>query len=124
MFKIEDDIIYITRGDDAAIDITAYIGDDKTEEYELQDGDKFIFSVRKIASAGSELVFAIESETGRIVISHEDTADKEVGKYSADVQLNTASGGRYTIWPKFDVTKPSKEFNYKNFCIMSEVTMV
>ena len=123
MFKIENDTIYITRGDDAALEVTAYLDDEQTEEYVLQEGDKFILSVRKIASAGSTLVFSVESTTGRIVLSHEDTADKEVGKYSADIQLNTASGGRYTIWPKFDVTKPSKEFNYKNFCIMSEVTI-
>ena len=124
LFKIEDDVIYITRGDNAALDITAYIDESQSEEYELQEGDKFIFSVRKIASAGSELVFAVETTTNRIVLSHEDTADKEVGKYSADVQLNTANGDRYTIWPQFSVTKPSKEFNYKNFCIMPEVTMV
>lgn len=123
MFCIENDVIYITRGDDAAINVTAYLDEEQSEEYELQDGDKFVFSVRKIASAGSELVFAVESTTGRIVLSHEDTADKEIGKYSADIQLVTSDGGRHTIWPKFEVTKPSKEFNYKNFCIMSEVTM-
>lgn len=123
MFCIENDVIYITRGDDAAIDVAAYLDEEQSEEYELQDGDKFIFSVRKIASAGSELVFAVESTTGRIFFSHEDTADKEIGKYSADIQLVTSNGDRHTIWPKFEVTKPSKEFNYKNFCIMSEVTM-
>lgn len=122
MFKIENDVIYLTRGDDAALEVTAYVDEEQTQEYELQEGDKFIFSVRRIASATSSLVFAVESTTGRIIINHEDTADKEVGKYSADVQLNTASGKRYTIWPKFQVTKPSTEFNYKNFCIMSEVT--
>lgn len=122
MFKIEDDIIYLTRGDDAAIDVSAYLDDDQEEEYVLQEGDYYTFSVRKIASKTSELIFAIDSSNGRIVISHEDTADKPVGRYSADIQLNTASGGRYTIWPKFDVVKPSKEYNYKNFCIMSEVT--
>lgn len=123
MFKIENDIIYLTRGDDAAFDVTAYADEEQTQVYDLQEGDKLIFSVRKTASATSSLVFAVESTTGRIIISHEDTVDKEVGKYSADVQLNTASGKRYTIWPKFHVTKPSTEFNYKNFCIMSEVTM-
>lgn len=123
MFVIEDDVIYITRGDDAALDVTAYLDDEQSEAYELQEGDKFIFTVRRIASAKSDVVFSVESTTGRIVISHTDTADKEVGKYSADIQLSVASGDRYTIWPKFNVTKPSKEFNYKNFCIMSEVTM-
>ena len=124
MFRIEDDIIYITRGDNAALDVAMYIDDEQTEEYQLQEGDKIILSVRKIASAAYDLVLSIESTTGRIIFTHEDTADKEVGKYSADIQLNTASGERYTIWPKFDVTKSSREFNYKNFCIMSEVTRV
>lgn len=123
MFKIEDGVIYITRGDNAALDVTAYIDDGETP-YELQEGDTYTFTVRKIASKTSEIVFSVTSISDRIVISHEDTKDAEVGKYSADIQLTTANGDRYTIWPSFDVTKSSKEYNYKNFCIMPEVTML
>ena len=124
MFKVEDDIIYITRGDDAVLEVTSYLDEEGTEEYTLQEGDSYIFTVRKVASESSEIVFSVETTTNRIVISHNDTADKEVGKYSADIQLNTANGDRHTIWPSFSITKPSKEFNYRNFCIMSEVTRV
>lgn len=123
MFKIEDGVIYITRGDNAALDITAYIDDGETP-YELQEGDSYTFTVRKISSRSSDVVFSVTSVNERIVIAHEDTENAEVGKYSADIQLNTSSGDRYTIWPSFDVTKPSKEYNYKNFCIMPEVTMI
>lgn len=122
MFKIENDVIYITRGDNAVFEVTAYTDESQETPYELQDGDSFTFTVRRIASKESQIVFAISSVSNRIVFSHEDTANVEVGKYSADIQLTTAEGDRYTIWPKFDVTKSSREYNFKNFCIMPEVT--
>jgi len=124
MFKIEDDVIYITRGDNAVLEVTAYIDDEQHEQYTLEEGDYYTLTVRKVASDISPVILQIPSTNGRIVIQNEDTANAEVGKYSADIQLTTASGDRYTIWPKFDVTKPSKEYNFKNFCIMPEVTRV
>lgn len=124
LFCIVDDVIYLTRGDNAVLEIKTFIQDEDEEEYVLQDGDFYTFTVRKIASNKADVVFSISSYNERIVISHEDTTDAEVGKYSADIQLNLASGERFTVWPAFDVTKPSKEFNYKNFCIMSEVTRI
>lgn len=123
MFKIVDDIIYITRGDNAVLEITSYTDEDEQTEYELQEGDTYTFTVRQVASQKSPVVFQVTSGTKRIIISQEDTKDAQVGKYSADIQLNTASGDTKTIWPKFDVVQPSKEFNFKNFCIMPEVTM-
>ena len=123
MFKIVDDIIYITRGDNAVLEITSYTDEDEQTEYELQEGDTYTFTVRQVASQKFPIVFQVTSGTKRIIISQEDTKDAQVGKYSADIQLNTASGDTKTIWPKFDVVQPSKEFNFKNFCIMPEVTM-
>lgn len=122
MFRIEDDVIYITRGDNADLEVKVYIDEEQQTEYELQEGDTITFTVRKIAKEESPVIFSITSISNRIVISHEDTNNADVGKYSADIQLNTASGDIITIWPKFDVTKQSKEYNFKNFCIMPEVT--
>lgn len=122
MFRIEDDIIYITRGDNADLEVKVYIDEEQQTEYELQEGDTITFTVRKIAKEESPVIFSITSTSNRIVISHEDTNNADVGKYSADIQLNTASGDIITIWPKFDVIKQSKEYNFKNFCIMPEVT--
>ena len=122
MFRIEDDVIYITRGDNADLEVKVYIDEEQQTEYELQEGDTITFTVRKIAKEESPVIISITSISNRIVISHEDTNNADVGKYSADIQLNTASGDIITIWPKFDVTKQSKEYNFKNFCIMPEVT--
>ena len=124
MFKIEDDVIYITRGDNAAIEVAAYTDESGETPYEMQEGDSITFTVRQIASKKSTVVFSVTSVNNRIVLSHNDTANAEVGKYSADIQLDMANGERHTIWPKFKVGKPSKEYNFKNFCIMPEVTMI
>lgn len=125
MFKIEDDIVYLTRGDDAIIDISVYVqNEDTEEEYEMQEGDRYIFTVRKLPSRKSPVVFSVESANGRIVISHNDTVNAEIGKYSADIQLNTSDGKRLTIWPKLFGSGMSSETNYKNFYIMPEVTDV
>lgn len=122
MFRIEDNVIYITRGDSAVFGVTAYIDGDSSSPYELNEGDYFTLTVRKLASKRSDVLFSVNSTNGRIVLSNEDTSDADVGKYSADIQLNMANGDRYTIWPKFEMVKSAREYNYKNFCIMPEVT--
>lgn len=124
MFRIEDDVVYLTRGDDAVLEIVAYTDEEQSVPYEMQEGDSYTFTVRQIASKKSVVVFSVTTINNRIIISHNDTADVEVGKYSADIQLNKNSGERETIWPKFSYGKHSKEYNFKNFCIMPEVTMI
>lgn len=123
MFKIEDGIIYITRGDDAVFDIAAKYGEDE-EPYTLQAGDYYTFTVRKAPSRDSAIVFSTISVNGRIIILHGDTAEAEVGKYSADIQLNTSDGKRLTIWPQLSGSNRYTESNFKNFWIMPEVTDV
>lgn len=124
MFKVEDGVVYLTRGDDAVIEVSIWLDDEHEEPYTLQEGDRLILTVSDFVGGEYVPLFYVESQSERIVISHEDTYDKEVGKYSADIQLNTADGKRYTIWPRWEVTKNAREFNYKNFCIMSEVTLL
>ena len=94
------------------------------EEYALQDGDVLTLTVRSLPSAQSPEVIQIDSLPGssRIVIGHEDTAELEVGRYSADVQLTTAEGRRYTIWPMLSGNLRYEPRSFNNFVIMPEVT--
>ena len=46
-----------------------------------------------------------------------------MGRYSADVQLTTAEGRRYTIWPTIAGSGRYVAKSFKNFIIMPEVTL-
>lgn len=119
MLLIEDNVIYLTRGDDAELGIE--IHDEDGTAYEMQKGDVLVMTVREKPSAQSNVVFQVESETNQITIAHADTADKEVGRYSADIELR--SGGKiHTIWPTLDGGNRYRENNFRNFIIMPEVT--
>lgn len=123
MFKIEDGVISITRGDDAVMEITA--ADESGTEYETQPGDVYTLTVRELPSRESAVLLEIPGAPGsnRIPIRHEDTADLQVGRYSADVQLTTADGRRQTIWPELTGSARYKEKAFRNFILMPEVTM-
>lgn len=123
MFKVEDGAIYITRGDDAVLEITAT--DQNGAPYEMQEGDMLTLTVRDLPSKNSIVLLQISSVpgSGRIPLRHADTADKEVGRYSADVQLTTADGRRQTIWPELEGSARYKEKAFNNFILMPEVTM-
>lgn len=119
MLLIEDDVIYLTRGDDAEFDID--IQDEDGNAYEMRDGDRLILTVRALPSAESDVVFQVESDSNRITIAHADTAEAQVGGYSADIELR--SGGLIrTIWPKPEGSMRYVVTNFKNFIIMPEVT--
>ena len=122
VFYVEDQAIYLTRGDSAevSIDLTTEGG----EAYDLGASDTLTLTVRKEPSATSKAIFA-KSVTGSGVISitPEDTQDAEVGQYSADIQLTTADGEVHTVYPQLEGKARYRERNFKNFIIMPEVTM-
>lgn len=120
MFYIENDQIYLTRGDDAVLEVAILTGDD--EVYQLQEGDMLTLSVRRQPSPASPVLLQVSSVTGRLILSHADTEKLGAGRYSADVQLTTASAERYTVWPLLSGRKRSQASNYENFIIMPEVT--
>ena len=122
-FYIESDVIYITKGDDAVLEITS-IATEGGAEYELQDTDVLTLTVRALPSAQSPVLLQIDAQPGsrRIVFGHEDTAELDVGRYSADVQLTTAEGKRYTVWPTITGSGRYVVKNLNNFVIMPEVT--
>lgn len=123
-FYIESDAIYITKGDDAVLEVSS-ITTDGGEEYALQDADVLTLTVRALPSADSPALIQIDAPPGinRIVFRHEDTAELNVGRYSADVQLTTADGRRYTIWPTITGSGRYVAKNFRNFVIMPEVTL-
>lgn len=122
-FYVEDETIYLTKGDDAVLELSSIAADDGSE-YELQATDALTLTVRTLPSADSPALLQIDALPGsrRIVFSHTDTAELDVGRYSADVQLTTADGKRYTVWPAITGSGRYVVKNLNNFVIMPEVT--
>ena len=122
-FYIESDVIYLTKGDDAVLEVSS-IATEGGEEYALQETDVLTLTVRALPSADSPALIQIDALPGsrRIVFSHADTAELDVGRYSADVQLTTADGKRYTVWPAITGSGRYVVKNLNNFVIMPEVT--
>lgn len=120
MLFIEDDKVYLTRGDDAVLQVAL---NGESEPYVMQTGDVLSLTVRELPTADSPVLFAIKSLTERIVIRHEDTKDVQPGQYSADVQLITADGKRFTVWPLLKGNARKSVSNWRNLTIMPEVTV-
>lgn len=122
-FYIESDVIYLTKGDDAVLEVSS-VATEGGAEYELQDTDVLTLTVRALPSAQSPALLQVDALPGsnRIVFSHADTAELDVGRYSADVQLTTAEGKRYTVWPTITGSGRYVVKNLNNFVIMPEVT--
>ena len=122
-FYIESDVIYITKGDDAVLEVSSIAAEDGSQ-YSMQAGDVLTLTVRALPSADSPALIQIDSLPGvnRIVLRHADTAELDVGRYSADVQLTTADGKRYTVWPAITGSGRYVVKNLNNFVIMPEVT--
>lgn len=122
MLKIEEGVIYLTRGDDAVIDVQ--VTNIAGEDYTMQTGDTLTMTVRDVPDSGSPVILAVTSAKGeaRIIIDGDETAEINPGQYSADIQLNTQDGKRYTIWPELEGASRYKVSNFKNFVIMPDVT--
>lgn len=115
------EVINLTRGDDAVIEVPLTINDDVP--YDMDSNDYLIFAVREVPSPESPVLLNIESEHGvnRIVFSHDDTTDMAIGFYSAEIQLMTSDGMIYTVWPKLTGNARTSKSNRKNFVLMTEV---
>ena len=120
-FYIENNVLYITKGDDAVLEISGITAEDGSA-YEIQSEDLLTLTVREKPTAESQMLLEINSIPGsnRIVIRHEDTVDLNVGMYSADIQMLT-DGKRHTIWPRINGNARYLVKNLKNFVIMPEV---
>lgn len=122
-FYIESDVIYLTKGDDAVLEVSSIVTPSGSA-YTLQDTDVLTLTVRSLPSSQYPARIQIDALPGskRIVIRHEDTAELDVGRYSADVQLTTAEGKRFTVWPEIAGGGRYVVKSFNNFIIMPEVT--
>lgn len=122
-FFVDNDAICITKGDDAVMEVSEILTG-SGEEYVLQENDVLTLTVRKMPKADDPILLQIDSSPGqkRIVFRHEDTSELEVGRYSADIQLTSSDGKRYTIWPELTGSGRYTIKNLSNFVIMPEVT--
>ena len=122
MLYIENGVIAVTRGDDATLEVTVHTS--AGEDYPMSADDTLTLTVRALPSDSQPVLLSLTSAPGssRLVLRGADTADIAPGKYSCDIQLNRAGGGRYTVFPT-----PGPEAlrfcNWENFVLLPEVTV-
>ena len=95
MFKIDNNTIYITRGDTAEFQPVV-------KDYEAKEGDMILFSVAKVY--GTEPVISKAIDAGNAVtFAAEDTNSLSIGTYIYDLKLlsdddvSTFADGRFVI---------------------------
>ena len=121
MLVIEQGNIYMTKGDDAKIEVQLFDGE---TEYTMTASDKLTLTVRDEPD-GTEVFSVTATGTPTITIPHSATATVAVGKYSADIQLTRGSGSSATIttiWPLPNVDIRGTMKNMKNFILMAQIT--
>ena len=125
MLFVEDNVIYLTKGDDGVLPVDVSSGD---EAYVMGEQDMLTLTVRMQPSAEFPVLLEVKSTPGsnRIIFNAADTKDLEPGEYSADIQLTDGNGKVCTVWPDWSAVAASKRYrvkNIENFVIMPEVTV-
>lgn len=92
MLKIEDNNIYLTRGDSAKflLDITDADG----LPYTLKSTDELIFSVRRIVGKG-EVILYKKFTLPEFALQSVDTRDLSFGTYKYDIFLHNTATNKY-----------------------------
>ena len=124
MLYIDGDVISITKGDDAVLEIT--IDTSEGTAFVMEDTDTLTLTVREMPCSDYPVLLTSTSAPGsnRIVLTGEGTANICPGRYSYDVQLNRADGSRFTILPDdIDPDLRGRMMNWQNFIVMGEVTI-
>ena len=95
MFKIDNNTIYLTRGDSAEFQPVV-------KDYEAKEGDKILFSATK--AMGQDPALQIEVDAGNaIAFAAEDTLSLTIGTYIYDLKLvsdeevSTFADGRFVL---------------------------
>lgn len=107
MFKVDNNIISIIRGDSGAFTIS--IADTNGSPVALTDGDVLTFTLRRTPRSPT-IVLQKVIVNGELDIKPADTEGLAFGAYVYDVQLKRADGYTDTIIPPHE------------FCILEEVT--
>lgn len=90
--------LYLTKGDTAPFAVVI-------DGYEVQDGDTLTFSL--VDELGKEPILTKTIPANQAFILSPEETDLEVGTYYYDVQLDTATGMRFTVITpaKFEITE-------------------
>lgn len=91
--------IELTRGDTLHLEVE--ITNQNGEPYELEEGDKLEFTLKKNTTT-EEFILKRQLSSNQFTISHEETKEMNYGTYVYDVQLTQENGDVTTI------IKPSK----------------
>ncbi len=85
MFKIENQTIYLTRGDTAKFSPII-------EDYEVQDGDLIVFTVKKVETDPTPAIRIEIAAEAEVELTHEDTVNLPSGDYVYDLCLHGKDG--------------------------------
>lgn len=98
MFRIGyGNAVSLTRGDTAYLNVTITNDADDTE-YELQDGDTLVFTVKK--NVDDDPIVQKKIAGGTVFhIEPKDTVLADFGKYKYDILLYTEAGDVFTVIP-------------------------
>ena len=96
MLKVQKNKIYLTRGDSAFLTIS--LNDENGSSYELSEGDKVYFRLKKSSSSDNLLLEKeVNTQTLTLELLPEDTAELSSGLYCYEVELVTAEDKHYTV---------------------------
>lgn len=101
MFKVENNNIYLIRGDTGVFDISIQAGDGN--DVTLLDTDVLTFTIRK-NSMTPRIVLQKVLKSTALQIAPEDTESLAFGQYVYDVELRRADGYVDTIIPPHSFT--------------------
>lgn len=85
MLTINDNQIYLTRGDTAAINVQIFNKDGS--EYTPSAADQIIFTMSKLWDTRKKLSKTIPNNTLVLVLASSDTIDLPCGDYAYDIRL-------------------------------------
>lgn len=90
MVKINDNNIYLTRGDTVTFDID--LTDEDDNPYIMSSDEYIVFSLRRLYAKG-EVLLTIQSDTPSFSITTNDTKNLTFGKYKYDIYLMNETDG-------------------------------
>lgn len=97
MLYIENNIVYLTRGDSASLVVT--IKDLDGNDYTLQAGDELVFTMKQNCETAEIVITKDITADSTITLQPSDTESLRYGDYVFDVQLTQAGGDVYTVIP-------------------------
>ena len=124
MLFVEDNVIYLTKGDGGTLPIA--LKNEDNSEYELGPNDVLTLTVRMLPDKSMPALLVAKSTPGSngLVFRSADSVNMEPGLYSADIELSDGVNDPFTVWQKVDSNpkKATKIANWENFALLPEVT--